>query len=117
MAGDILIEKITSFVARLVSENEEQVNSATAQHNQILLDVAAHNQEAEKLQAQLDKEGQTASPEAYEQATTMEESLNKKLAGLRRKAEVDLKNVKGYAHMLLHAKTEADRIIQNPLKV
>ena len=71
MAGDILIEKISSLVSRLVSENDEQLNSATAQHNQILLDVATHNQEAEKLQAQLDKDGQTATPEAYEQAATM----------------------------------------------
>lgn len=54
MAGDMLIEKISSLVARLVSENDEQLNTATAQHNQILLDVVSHNQEAEKLQAQLE---------------------------------------------------------------
>ena len=71
MAGDILIEKISSLISRLVSENDEQLKSATAQHNQILLDVATHNQEAEKLQAQLDKDGQTATPEAYEQSATM----------------------------------------------
>ena len=90
MAGNMLIEKITSLVTRLVSENEEQLNSATAQHNQVLLDVANHNQEAEKLQAQLDKEGQTATPEAYEQATTMNESLNTKITGLKRKAQGEL---------------------------
>jgi hypothetical protein len=39
------------------------------------------------------------------------------LAGLKRKAEVDLKNVKGYAQMLTQAKTEADKIVQNPPKV
>lgn len=97
MAGDILIEKITSFVARLVSENDEQLNTATAQHNQILLDVAKNNQEAEKLQVQLEQEGQTATPEAFEQANTMKESLDTKLAGLKRKAEGNLKNVKGHA--------------------
>ena len=39
---------------------------------------------------QLDKEGQTATPEAFEQATTMHESLNKKITSLKRKAEGEL---------------------------
>ncbi len=111
MAGDSLIEKITSAMSRMISENEELLKSGTAQQNQILLDVTTHNQEAEKLQSQLDKDGQTATPEAYEQATTMNESLNTKLAGLKRKAEGDLKNVKGYVSMLALAKNEADKII------
>ena len=90
MAGNMLIEKITSLVARLVSENEDQLSTATAQHNQVLLDIANHNQEVEKLKAQLDKEGQTATTEAYEQATTMHESLNTKISSLKRKAEGEL---------------------------
>lgn len=47
----------------------------------------------------------------------MKESLDTKLAGLKRKAEGDLKNVKGHAQMLALAKTEAIKIIKDLLKV
>jgi hypothetical protein len=62
-----------------------------------------------KIKKQLKKDGQTATLEACEQVNTMIKSINTKWASLKRRAEEDIKNVKGYDQILALTKSEAEK--------
>ena len=112
-----LSEKISSAVSRLISDNQEKLNSAAEQHNQFLHETTNHNQYAKILKKKLKKDSKIATLQACEQVTTMIDTLNTKWASLKSKAEDDLKNIKGYDQILALAKSEADKILQSSLKV
>ena len=61
------------------------------------------------MKKQLKKDGQTATIEACEQVNTMIKSLNTKWASLKRRAEEDLRNVKGYDQIVALTKSEAEK--------